>query len=343
MLPRFPDFAMMLRSALVFLFLAAGPVRAQVLPSFGEDRAGTAGFKFLNIAPDPRGAALGETVAASGADAGAFFWNPALAAQTVTRTGDISVGAAHTAYHAEIDVNYVGALYYYRGFALGLSVFTLDAGDMDVTTETEPFGTGQTFGFVDLAAGLTVSQSLTDLFSYGVTLKYVRESTFDLVTQTGLLDLGVYYEVGTTGAQLGVAIRNFGLNGRPSGEVAVTNPDGSIVNISEFEQITPPTTFLLGVAYNVLRNTDGHALTLAGQLTNPNDNAERFDLGAEYTWNDLLIVRAGYQFGVEEASLPSLGFGVLVPGIGPRLRLDYGFSQRDVLGTVHRVGLDVKL
>lgn len=333
------------RLAFATLLLAGllAPAQAQVLPSFGEDRAGTAGFKFLNVAPDPRGAALGETVAASGADAGAFFWNPALAAQTVRTHGAVALGAAHTAYHAEIDLNYVGVLTNWRGFALGLSVFTLDAGDMEVTTETQPFGTGQTFGFVDLAAGLTVSQALTDLFSYGVTLKYVRESTYDLVTQTGLVDLGVYYAVGTTGARLGVAIRNFGLNGRPGGEVAVTNPDGSTALLDGFEQITPPTTFLLGIAYDLFRTSDQHALTLLGQLTNPNDNAERFDLGAEYTWNDLLVVRGGYQIGVEEATIPSLGFGVIVPGIGPRLRLDYGFTHRDVLGSVHRIGLDVQL
>src|SRR5690554_5405746 len=256
---------MTVRFTLAFLLAAAlaGPVQAQVLPSFGEDRAGTAGFKFLNVAPDPRGAALGETVAASGADAGAFFWNPALAAQTVRTHGAVALGAAHTAYHAEIDLNYVGVLTNWRGLALGLSVFTLDAGEMEVTTETQPFGNGQTFGFVDLAAGLTVSQSLTDLFSYGVTLKYIRESTFDLVSQTGLVDLGVYYAVGTTGAKLGVAIRNFGLNARPSGEVDVSNPDGSAETLDTFEQITPPTTFLLGVAYDLFRTSDQHALTLA--------------------------------------------------------------------------------
>lgn len=328
---------------LLLLAVAFAPARAQVLPSFGDDRAGTAGFKFLNVAPDPRGAALGETVAASGADATAFFWNPALAARAVVGNGDIALGAAHTAYHSEIALNYAAALYNWRGFALGLSVFTLDAGEMEVTTETQPFGTGETFGFVDLAAGLTVSQALTDLFSYGVTLKYVRESTYDVVTQTGLVDLGVSYAVGTTGARLGVAIRNFGLNGRPSGEVDIANPDGSTETLDDFEQVTPPTTFLLGIAYDLFRASDQHALTLLGQLTNPNDNAERFDLGAEYTWNDLLVVRGGYQMGVEEATLPSLGFGVIVPGIGPRLRLDYGFTHRDVLGSVHRIGLDVQL
>lgn len=329
---------------LSLLIAAALPARAQVLPSFGDDRAGTAGFKFLNIAPDARGAALGETVAATGADAASLFWNPALAAQAAPARGDLVVGGAHTQYHADIALNYLGAIYHWRGFAFGLSLYALDAGEMEVTTETQPFGTGETFGFVDVAAGLTVSQALTDLFSYGVTAKYVRESTYDLVTQTALVDLGVFYRVGDTGAKLGVAIRNFGLgNASPSGEVGVLDPDGGTTTLEDFEQITPPTTFLLGVAYDLLRDSDQHALTLAGQLTNPNDNAERFNLAAEYTWSDLLVLRAGYQFGADEMTVPSLGFGLFVPGLGPRLRLDYGFSRRDVLGSVHRFGLDLTL
>ena len=45
MLPRSTPPATLLRFAILFLFLAARSARArQVLPSFGEDRAGTAGF-----------------------------------------------------------------------------------------------------------------------------------------------------------------------------------------------------------------------------------------------------------------------------------------------------------
>ncbi|ARA92060.1 hypothetical protein AWN76_002005 [Rhodothermaceae bacterium RA] len=79
------------------------------------------------------------------------------------------------------------------------------------------------------------------------------------------------------------------------------------------------------------------------QLTNPNDNAESYNLGAEYTWNDLLILRTGYRFGVEEVTTPSLGLGLIVPGLGPDLRFDYGFNRMERLGTLHRVGLHLSL
>ena len=324
--------------------LSALPAAAQLIPSFGSDRAGTSGFQFLKIPVDARAAALGETVAANAFDASALFWNPALAAQIPSS----QVGVSHTAYYADVTVDYVGVIYHLRslGVTLGASVQTLNSGEMDVTTEFEPFGTGETFRFFDFAAGLTIAQALTDLFSYGITAKYVRESTAGLVTSTAVFDLGVFYRIGTTGAQMAVVIRNFGLDGTPSGELPRTViGDESIRVENDFESLTPPTTFLLGLTYNALRNNPRNALLLSGQLNNPNDNAESFNVGIEYTWNNLLVLRGGYRFGVEEYDLPSFGVGLMLPNVveAVQLRFDYGFTRLERLGVVHRVGLNLGL
>ena len=230
---------------------------------------------------------------------------------------------------------------------VGLSLQALDSGEMDVTTEfSGPSGTGETFRLVDIALGVTVSQALTDLFSYGVTGKYVREAAADVSAQAGLLDLGVAYRVGDTGVRFGVAIRNFGFQISPGGTIARTTLDGTVIE-TEFEGIEPPTTFLLGVSYKPLQALGyaggPHDLTVSGQLTNPNDNAERFNLGTEYVWSETLALRVGYEFGLEEASVPSFGVGLVVPGIGPALRVDYGFNRFDRLGNIHRVGLNLRL
>ena len=330
----------------LFLLVVAAPASAQ-LPSFGEERAGTSGFQFLKVPVDPRGAALGGTVVATADDASALFWNPALAARSGTQGG-----LATTRYVADV------ALHYAAGYApvatplgtftLGLSVQALDSGEMDVTTEfSGPDGTGETFRLVDLAVGLTVAQSLTDLFSYGVTGKLVRESAADVTTSAGLLDLGVSYRVGDTGVGFGVTIRNFGFEVSPGGSITRTTLEG-VVTETEFEGIDPPTTFLLGVSYQPLQAFGfapggPHDLTVSGQLTNPNDNAERFNFGTEYVWNGLLALRAGYEFGRDEVSAPSFGAGLVVPGLGPDLRVDYGFNRFDRLGNVHRVGLNLRL
>ena len=331
---------------LTLLGAAAVPVvRAQVLPSYGEDRAGTSGFQFLKVPVDPRGAALGGTAVATANDASALFWNPALASRGAAGTGGTEVSVAHLAYVSDISMVYGAAIRQIGPVTVGLHVQALDSGEMLVTDEfSGPTGTGETFSYTGLVGGLTVGQALTDLFSYGVTAKVARESSADVAATVGLLDLGVHYAIGQTGASIGVAIRNFGLNSALAGDLTRTTAQGTPVTESTFDDIVPPTTFLLGVSYDVLRQTEGSQLTVSGQLTNPNDNAERLNVGAEYTWNQLLAVRAGYQFGVEEASLPTFGFGVHVPGLGrTRLRADYGFAQLDRLGATHRIGVNLSL
>ncbi len=332
---------MHIRTSLLIVLLVLGAsthLAAQILPAFGEDRAGTSAFQFLKIPVDPRGTALGETAVSNANDASALFWNPALAAQG----GRTEVGVASAAYFADVALHYVAGYSRVGPVTLGLSLQALDSGDMPVTTEfSGPEGTGETFRLVDIAAGLTVAQALTDLFSYGVTAKYVREGVAGVTTQAGLLDMGVFYKVGDTGVQLGVAIRNFGFQSIPSGSIERTTIDGPATEIV-FDGAEPPTTFMLGASYRPFA-VGQHDLVLSGQLTNPNDNAERYNVGAEYTWNNLLSLRAGYRFGVDEASLPSVGAGLLVPGIGPGLRIDYGFNKLERLGAVHRVGINLRL
>ena len=323
---------------LAFLLMPCS-AQAQLLPNLGGDRAGTSGFQFLKIPIDARSAALGETVVANAFDASALFWNPALAAHLETP----SFGVSHVAYFVDVTLNYVGATYHIPGpsLTLGLSLQTLNSGSMDVTTEFEPFGTGETFSLFDMAAGLTVSQSLTDLFSYGVTAKYIRESAAGIDHTTMAFDLGIFYRVGTTGAQMAVSVRNFGLDSFSSGSISrsVIEDPATIVE-DDLESFTLPTTFLLGLTYNVLHEDHQvNDLFVSAQLNNPNDNAENWNVGMEYVWQQLLALRLGYRFGIEEYTIPSAGLGLNLPFLGPDIRFDYGFSRLERLGSIHRVSL----
>lgn len=285
---------------------------------------------------------MGETVAANAFDASALFWNPALAAQAP----GTQVGFSRAAYYADVAVSYAAAYHSIGRFTVGGSLHALDSGDTNVTTEFQPHGTGEMFSLIDLGIGLTVAQELTDLFSYGITAKYVRESVAGIVAETAVFDLGVFYRVGDTGAQMAVAIRNFGLDSTPKGELErIAIGSNSPVVEDDFEAITPPTTFLFGITYEFLQRTPRNRLIVSGQLNNPNDNAENFNVGAEYVWNDILMLRAGYRIGLEEYSVPSLGAGFAVPGLGDAfgVRFDYGFTHLDRLGTVHRVGANLEL
>ena len=98
---------------------------------------------------------------------------------------------------------------------------------------------------------------------------------------------------------------------------------------------------MLGLTYDFFRSSAEQDLTVSAQLNNPNDNSESFNLGIEYLWQQLLAFRAGYRFGVEESTTPSFGFGLMLPGIEPHARFDYGFTSLERLGVVHRLSLEV--
>jgi hypothetical protein len=322
---------------LLIALLFVVPAEAQLLPSFGRDRAGTSGFQFLKIPIDARAAALSETTVATAFDVSALYWNPALAAHA----GRPQFGLSHTAYFADVSMNYLAAVYPWRNITFGASLQALTSPQMDVTTEFQPTGTGETFGFTAMAVGLTASQALSDLFSYGITAKLIHESTAGLNTQTYAIDLGIFYRVGDTGAQMAVAIRNFGVDGTPQGEIERVVIGEGVVVERDFSSITPPTTFLLGFAYQVL-DAGANRVQLSGQISNPNDNAETIGLGAEYIWNDLLVLRTGYRFGVDETTAPSVGLGLNIPMARP-MRFDYSFNSLDRLGAVHRLSLNASL
>ncbi|MGA7303677.1 MAG: PorV/PorQ family protein [Rhodothermales bacterium] len=328
-------------SVILVLAVGAGSAEAQLIPSFGRDRAGTSGFQFLKIPVDARSAAMSQAVATNAVDASALFWNPALIAQI---PGTTVLGVSHTSYHADVVLDYVAAAQDIGGVTLGLSLQTMDSGEMDVTTEFQPFGTGETFKVLDVSLGLTVAQQLTDLFSYGVTARYLEEGIASVTHQTLVFDAGIFYRIGETGARMAVSIRSFGFDSKSKGTIERTVISSTGVKVEDnFESITPATEFLMGVAYDVFQSDGGNSLLLSAQLNNPNDNAESYNVGAEYTWNNLLALRTGYRLGVQESKVPSLGFGVMLPGIGPDVRFDYGFNHLERLGSVHRISLDVAL
>lgn len=312
---------------------------AQLLPAFGTDRAGTVGYQFLKLPSDARSVGMGGTGVTTAMDASSLYWNPALAAQTP----GTNVTAGHVSYYDEglLSTNFVGVSRPVGPVTLGLSVQTMDSGSMDVTTETAPDGTGETFRFVDVGIGATVAQQLTDLFSYGVTARYVRESAAGVSSQSVAADVGIFYRIGSTGARMGVAIKNFGLDATPSGSLERELPDGTTVTETEFESITMPTTFLLGLSYDAYRRGD-HAVVATAQLSRPNDNAEALGIAAEYSFRDLMTLRAGTRLDAGEY-VGSAGASLAVPLAGRRFAVDYGFSRFERLGNVHALGLRLSL
>lgn len=332
-----------LKQSLVLIVLLTMSSQAQLVPNLGGQRAGISAFQFLKIGVGARGVALGETFVAIANDASALYWNPA----GITLFPGHQLLVSHTEYVSDIRHEFIGGVYHLtENDALGGSVVGLHMKDMEITTETQPMGTGEYFSFGDLAIGLTYGRKMTDQFSFGVTAKYVEE-TLDMLTMRGIMvDLGTFYRTGLGSTRFAVVVSNFGADVSPSGEVQQFGGR----SVSAFQSFSPPTLFKIGFAFEPYE-TERQRLTASIELHHPNDNAENIHTGIEYSWNSWLYLRAGVKRTIGERLLgqdnaasndATLGFGMKTPlPAGTTLTFDYAYANFNLLGSVHRLSLGI--
>ncbi|RYD81781.1 MAG: hypothetical protein EOP53_05475, partial [Sphingobacteriales bacterium] len=85
------------------------PVKAQILPSFGNSRTGTSGMQFLKIVPDARSAGMSGAYHAVVNDVSALYWNSSGITHSDSQRYQLQFG--QTLYFAGVDMSYLGMVY----------------------------------------------------------------------------------------------------------------------------------------------------------------------------------------------------------------------------------------
>lgn len=309
-------------------------IKPQLFPVLGEQRAGISTAQFLKIGVGGRATAMGDAFIAIANDVSALYWNPA----GLTQFSENQVMFAHNQWVVDINHDFIGAVYHLDDEnTFGVSLTSLSMDEMKVTTEYAPFGTGEYFGFSDLAIALSYSKKMTDQFSFGGTVRYVEESLDKLKMRGIMIDLGTYYWTGLGSTRFAVTVTNFGNDLAPDGEVVLV---GNRTN-SEWQSFSPPTMFRIGLALEPYEN-DEHRVTTSIQLNHPNDNSENVSLGVEYVWNKMFFARGGYKINVDEQDF-SFGAGVNIPVSIANVSVDYAYANFTRLGSAHRFSITLGL
>lgn len=317
---------------LFFILLIAFQIEinAQLFPVLGGQRVGISTAEFLKIGVGGRASAMGEAFVAIANDASALYWNPA----GLVQFKDDQLLFSHNIWVVDINHDFLGAVYHLDDAnAFGVSFTSLSMQDMPVTTEFQPFGTGDYFGFGDLALGVTYSRKMTDQFSFGGTVRYIEETLDKLKMRGIMIDLGTYYWTGLGTTRFAVAVSNFGNQLAPDGEVVLIGKRSN----SQWQSFSPPTVFRIGFAFEPFQD-ELNKLTASIQLNHPNDNSENVGTGLEYSWKNIFYLRGGYKFNVEEQNY-SFGAGVNVPVSIANVTVDYAYSNFVRLGTAHRFSI----
>jgi hypothetical protein len=322
-----------MKNILLFILLLTTfqiETNAQLFPVLGAQRVGISTAEFLKIGVGGRASALGEAFVAVANDASALYWNPA----GLVQFKDDQVMFSHNIWVVDINHDFVGAVYHLdESNAFGVSFTSLSMQDMPVTTEYQPFGTGEFFSFGDIALAVTYSRKMTEQFSFGGTVRYIEETLDKLKMRGVMIDLGTYYWTGLGTSRFAVAVSNFGNQLAPDGDVVLIGKRSA----SQWQAFSPPTVFRIGFAIEPYQN-DFNRITTSIQLNHPNDNSENISTGVEYSWRNIFFLRGGYKFNVDEQNY-SFGAGVNVPVSIANVTVDYAYSNFVRLGTAHRFSI----
>ncbi len=234
---------------------------------------------------------------------------------------------------------------------VGLHLFYLDSGPMDVTTELFPDGTGEDFNVFSIAARGTYARSLTDRLKVGGSVNYIRDKIAETSMQVVSYDIGSNFQTGIYGTVLGMSITNFGPEVKYGGEdlgvqVADTiDVDGSLQRITD--KFPLPLTFRLGVENMVMGpnssflKNETQTLLVTVDGIKPSDYVVYGSLGLEYGWNNLAFIRMGSHLNHDTAGW-SLGAGANIRLGKMALSVDYAFVDYDILKYTNQIAIGLK-
>ncbi len=325
----------------IALFLVNSNILAQ-------QKLAQTGMKFLNVSLDAKASAMGEAVTSLHSDATAMFYNPAGMAR-ITNYASITLGS--TNYIADIKYIYGGVAFApFDGDygVLGINIESVDYGDLQGTiryNNDQGFLDVGTFSPNALSVGVGYAKALSDKFSVGGNVKYVRQSlgtaitgdvqvdgngnpsgrTSNAETNVMAFDFGVIYKTGFKSLDFGMDVRNF------SREVKYVK-DGFQL----------PLMFKIGISFNAADlldvDKDMHSLLLSFDASHPRDYPEQVAIGAEYTFMKLLSLRVGYQTPNDEKGI-SAGVGLEHSFSGFDFGVDYAYTSFGVFDKVQQLSV----
>lgn len=315
---------------IVFVFLLMTPF--DLLAGSGS-RRGTAGAQELLIPHGARGVALGGAVMADSKGAEAMYWNPA---GTARQTGR-EVLFSHLDYIADMKYTCLGALLPAGSFGnLGFNVRVFDIGDLIVTREDAPNGTGETFSPEFITLGMLYSRQVTDRVFFGTSVNVIREKIMQETANGISFDMGFQYMPGIDGFSLGIVLKNLGPAMRFSGadlDQQVRLPGDNVqagmksvrLTLAEFEL---PSYIQIGSSYD-WQWSHSKSILFSTSFRNNSFSQDEINGGAEINLSDRFFLRGGYSHCSDTEYLYGATFGIgfnLELG-SSRISFDYAVAQ----------------
>ncbi len=345
------------KSVLTAVLVVAGILNSAPVKAGNPQRAGSSGAQELLINPWARSSGFGSANSAHVKGIESTFLN--IAGLAFTEKTEIVFSNTNWLSGTDVSINTAGfSQKVGETGVLGVSIMSVDYGDIEITTNDQPDGGLGTYSPTSLNFNLSYAKKFTDNIYGGVNVKLISQSINDL-TATGLaFDAGVQYVTGEEkNIRFGIAIRNVGPAMSFSGDGIAVRLDalsGSFDQTfeSRSQSFEIPSNLNIGAAYDFL--FENHRLTLAGNFTSNSFSKDQYSLGAEYAFMKKFMVRTGYTIddnGDVDINTNALtgfaaGFSVELPfkkGGTSTIAIDYSYRDSDPFDGSHSIGFRVNL
>ncbi len=319
-------------------------------------RVGTTAANFLEIGYGGIASAMGDAhVAICNGDLSSLYWNPA--SLGYREKNEIFVGIQPWFAGTDLSMFGFGYVHPILGTFAG-SFIMMNYGSEDVTTISNPEGTGEKFDGMDFSFNLSYGKRLAEWFSFGFSAKYINSQIWHESASAVALDLGavvntkffVWSDTPGDGLNIGMSISNYGtkltydgIDLKQSVDI-LPDENGNYANIParyELDGWELPLIFRLGVSF-YLYKSDLHSFQVAIDALHPNNNSESINAGGQYILEipayGEVFLRGGYKglFLDESQNGLSLGLGVKINIFGNQsIKFDYAYRHHEILGAIN--------
>mgnify|MGYP000120720630 CR=1 FL=1 len=241
---------------------------------------------------------------------------------------------------------------------LGLSIMSMDFGEIEITTVDLPDGGIGTYSPKFMNIALSYAKVFSNSIYGGMTIKMISEQISNVGANGIALDAGIQYVTGEKdNLKFGISLKNVGPRMSFTGDglsfrgFAGDEDDYKMTVEQRSSELELPALLNIGVSYdiNVLR----HRLTGAGTFTSNSFQKDQYRLGGEYSYREMFMVRLGYTYedGIRTPSSrttalrgPSAGFTIELPmGNTNTFGLDYSYRHTDPFQGSHTIGARIDL
>lgn len=253
-----------------------------------------------------------------------------------------------------------------NGNAIGLSITSMDLGEIDITTENQPNGGLGKYSPRLTNIGLGYSKKFTERISGGVLLRVFSENVSNIKAQGVALDAGIQYKTSWKNADdthFGVSIKNIGPDVKYSGDGIATkrlNPknNGEVTVNQRVSKYNIPALINIGGSYDMrldkTKETNFHTLSLSGNFTYNAFSNNQLTFAAEYIYKKMFMIRAGhaYEKGIYNYDTRRTVYTGFIGGItfelpygksGNKFALDYSYRDSRPFSGTHSIGIKMSL